>query len=955
MRNNQNPALLEKMQALAQSYVPEWKFSIDNPDPGSVVALLCCDMLEESRSRFDRVLHKHKIQYMNLFDRFKEEPVEAARTYVRFNPVTGVDAPIPVPKGTRLLAENEDVEHIVFETTHSMTVTSAQLASVMAANSQKDCIVKLMEKDENPEHACFRAFDLTRPNCSEHILLLGWDDALQYRQDLDLYLHITGVSDAAAAEAAQTLGSDKVQLAMREPQGNVPFDEVEVQGSTLHLVKYDYTPQRTPLNGKDRFVLEIAAKQLCDVQLTGLTLTFSGQDIAPEKVLCAGVQQNPEHFLPFGKPMEIYAECGIECQQLFSRPGASARMSFSLGFETLEQLLPEYETETKFRLIMRQPRPMPKPVIMDVNADYVLIEYLSTSGWKRMIQEENVALLFNGMAQNQLHVKFTVPDDMVSAEDNPGEYRMRMRLMQAENLYRLPVVQHCPVIDHLRFAYTYADSPLHPDCALIRNNFREEDLTQRLRDCRTANLFYTQESPRTAMYLGFDKPFTGSPVSLYFEIENNEDYPVDFLVEYAGPDGFVPLKVVDQTTGFLYSGSLLMMIPKDICKTKRFGQELYWIRLVRRDTPDPDAGLPLVKGIYTNLAQVENHRTMVETFYVDDIDAAVDIQLTQRELIHAQVYVNEAGRPDAEENWVKWEKSTGSMDQGRSYEIDLAAGQIRFRKNIFSVYPIRDDGPAIKVEYQSYQGAQANVPAGAIHTMSESLRFINSATNPIAAYGGYDSYNESTAAKIISNMMRTRGRAVTERDYFDLISQVTYGVRRIKCQNGIDQYGRAQPDAITIAILIDEYEKGSHIFSTVKDQIRKKLMESSSILPMGKTLILSQPYFVRMSMRIWLECDCADQAYELQKDTETLIRQFIDPLHGGFEGTGWEIGTLPTVQQILAYLKIRLPAAAVTRTALTASFGRSEHAVNDEIYQSIHNPFAMAVNGDHVVYVDLKE
>ena len=77
----------------------------------------------------------------------------------------------------------------------------------------------------------------------------------------------------------------------------------------------------------------------------------------------------------------------------------------------------------------------------------------------------------------------------------------------------------------------------------------------------------------------------------------------------------------------------------------------------------------------------------------------------------------------------------------------------------------------MRVDYQSYQGAQANVPKETITTTEESVRYISSVTNPMAAYGGYDGYNEETSAAIISNMLRTRGRAVTGQDYFDIISQ----------------------------------------------------------------------------------------------------------------------------------------------------------------------------------------
>ena len=956
MKNNKETPIISKMQALAKSYAPEWKFSVENPDPGSVLAMLCCDMMQESHKRFNQVLHKHKIQYLNLFDRLKQEPIESAGTYVRFTPVAGVDEPVEVAKGTQLYAETETTgRRIVFETMQSITVTPAQLSAVYATDKRKDCIVELMKQDENAENVKFFAFDLSAENKTEHTFLLAFENAFDHLNKLDLALRIHTLNEEDEEQMTKALVSKKMQLALLGTEENIFFDKVEAVGNCIHLVKNEYMPQKTDLFGKACYVLAFTAKQLQNIEITGVELSFSGSELQAEQIICNGVMQNPEHFSPFGKPMEIYAECGIECEELLARKGAEVTMSFDLSFDVLEQLLPEYETNTNYKIIMRQPPAAPKPVKRDIKADYVLLEYYGENGWKRLIKEENAAMLFNGSKEGAVSMQFTVPEDLVDKTDFPGDYRLRLRLLQAENLYQIPSVQYCPVIEHLRFSYQYEKNLIQPDFACIRNNFEEQDITQQLRLQRSVKLFYNKELEKTAMYFGFPEPIWGTPVSLYFEIENNEDFPLDFTAEYSAPGGFRPIKLMDHTSGMLYSGTMLAIIPKDIEKQTIFGKTMYWLRLVRHDEAETEAELPLIKGIYTNMAQVKNQRTQVETFFVDDIDTAVEIQLDEQEILHAQVYVNEQADTEEEENWVRWEKGSFYNREGRVYEIDLTAGRISFEKNIFTQYQLNEQGPHIKVEYQSYQGAEANVPAGAIHTLTDSIRYITRAENPIAAYGGYDGYNEETSAAMISNMLRTRNRAISTQDYFDLISQVSYGVRRIKCCNGVDQYGKVQEDAITIAVLIEEYNQGSHIFSSVKDQIRKKLLESSSILPLGKTLILSQPYFVQLSVRIWLECERMENAYDLQKEAEQLIRAFIDPLHGGFEGSGWEIGVLPTMQQILAYLKIRLPQAAVTRTVLTAHFGRNEHAVNDEIYEHIKNPFAMAVNGEHIVYVDLKQ
>ena len=58
----------EKLQKLMNSYVPEFAYQKDGRDPGSVLSDLCAGMIEESTKSYGRVIRKHQIQYLNLFD-----------------------------------------------------------------------------------------------------------------------------------------------------------------------------------------------------------------------------------------------------------------------------------------------------------------------------------------------------------------------------------------------------------------------------------------------------------------------------------------------------------------------------------------------------------------------------------------------------------------------------------------------------------------------------------------------------------------------------------------------------------------------------------------------------------------------------------------------------------------------------------------------------------------------
>ncbi|WP_288284051.1 hypothetical protein, partial [uncultured Anaerotruncus sp.] len=237
----------------------------------------------------------------------------------------------------------------------------------------------------------------------------------------------------------------------------------------------------------------------------------------------------------------------------------------------------------------------------------------------------------------------------------------------------------------------------------------------------------------------------------------------------------------------------------------------------------------------------------------------------------------------------------------------------------------------------------------------DAVRYISPATTPMAAYGGCDGHTEEAYAASVRNLLRTRGRAVTEQDFFDLISSVSYGVRRIRVLPGVTPLGQRDERAITVALLIEEYEKGGHIFSAVRDTIREKLLASSGILPQGRTLMLCQPRFVRFSVRVWLECGPDGDPYELQQQTLADIRAFLDPLTGGYDGDGWEIGTLPTRPQLLAWLGLRRPGILIARMALSARSRGREYPVDEKLAAAVQSPFAMAVNGEHIVYVNLRD
>ncbi|MEI3526111.1 MAG: hypothetical protein V8Q27_08300 [Eubacteriales bacterium] len=257
------------------------------------------------------------------------------------------------------------------------------------------------------------------------------------------------------------------------------------------------------------------------------------------------------------------------------------------------------------------------------------------------------------------------------------------------------------------------------------------------------------------------------------------------------------------------------------------------------------------------------------------------------------------------------------------------------------------------MSHSNYGGSKANVPADRIRVPGTAIRYLAGVTNPFPTYGGYDGYTEETTMDLVAGMLRTRGRAVTESSFFDMISQAAYGVRKVRCCNHTDAQGNREDDSVTIAVLVEEYEKGAHVFSGVKRQIRERLLADSALTASGKMLTLIQPHFIRMNVRVWMERESMEQAYELQQETLGLIRTFLNPLEGGMAGKGWEIGELPTPAQLTAFLRTRIEHSGISRMVMTALVDGREVAVDESFYENRKDPFAMAVSGEHMVYIEV--
>lgn len=951
----------EQLHRLAQSYTPEWHFTQENPDAGSVLGILISDMLEDSSKRLERAMHKHKVHYLNRFDALIKEPVSASKGYVQFTPVTGSEGIMIVPKGTELSADAQEQE-ILFETMHDICLADSGITSVIVTDGREDKIVFAAGRDteERLTQITGKAFDCSGTNEASHLFYICFDSILDNTEGVELVLKIEAEKREEAETSALLLASDQVEIVMAEPDADVsrgyreiPFDSVTVRDGQVYLSKADYSPQQVEINGKKGYYLMVRALgQIQDLVLSGLKVSLSKAEIHPDVVRLDGTDTKAARFSPFGAPLQLLAECGIDSAEVFSKKDALVTLSFDLDYEIKEEKPEEPDINIDYRSIMKRPPEAAYAKPVTVFADRVSWEYMSVTGWKRLSEDSEYEHVLNGDREGSVQLQFICPKDMISSED-ATEPRLRIRLLQADNIYKMPAVYKCPIIQNLRFSYSYEEREQRPLAAYTRNNYQTRDCQERFKNGMNTQIFHSTERPERTMYFCFDEPIQGMPFSLYFDLENYSDLPVDFTVEYSRKDDFKPIRIVDGTSGMLNSGTMQFLISSDMDKQTLFGKEGYFLRFTGYEKEYPNYRLPIIKGIYPNVVKVENLSTSEEFFYIDDKNEELTIKLKNENLKQLSVWIHE--NRGAKDEWIEWKQATNSYEYGRVYQADMSAGTVSFGSFAFADIALAKDGPEIKVRHRNYEGEAANLPENAIQTLRDSNRFVSEVANPFPTYGGYDAYTEKSTADYITGVLRSRNRVVTERDILDLLRQVSYSVEGVKCGLDVDALGNPVPGRVTVAVLTKEYDKGTHIFHEIKDEMKKKLEETGSFLVMGRDVQLTQPHFLRLNVRLWLEKDTMENAYDLQNMAYKVIEEFINPLNGGLDGNGWEIGNFPRVSQIRAYLRKRLKNVSIAKLAVTTLVEDKEVEIKEDISSISKSPFILPISGEHVIHIDLRQ
>lgn len=790
-------SIINQIRERALEFVPEWRFDCEQPDMGTVLALLFADMMKESVKQFHRTLEQYPVYFYNLLDA-SLLPAKSAEGYVTFSTVNDEVSGALVEEGIMVFGEGEDGAKLAFKTQEDVFVSPAALNNIFYIDGNKDTI-------SQPLSLPLRENQLE--NRQSHQMYIGHSYLFSIDSEGEIVINFHFLSSVHENELKKYI-TEQISWSYSGEEGFVEFSDLKYDQGKLYLYKNKHLPsiKKKNMDGRNYFWICAQIKKMAPlnrITFPRFSILSAGEYIVPELIFNGDMELDQDSFLPFGENPYTFAELYIGCDEVFCKKGALIKICFDLTFEKIPGELVSPEIPIYWRNIMHQSE-FKENKEVDITVNTVIWEYYNGHGWTKIPGTKMYENIFmEEGSRSEKTVEFLCPDDIYPFFVSAGETGcIRIRITKMSGNYVMDGVYIVPHIKNITLNYKYGEDGKKPEYAYAVNELIERQLPCD-RECVP---FYNDFPGKSMIYIVFSRPLDEEMIHLLIVIERQgERKNGSYNYEYYGKQGFKPLKADDETEFLSRTGSLIWETQHHFVKQSFFGYEGYWIRFLT----------------------------------------------------------------DEREN----EQFSGFMD-------------------------IQDILPnSVMVLAVQESGKYGNVKSGAVHIMERSIGFINKVTNSREFSGGCDKEDIEHAKIRNASSLRHLGRAVTVKDFEDIVYGNMRNVRQVKCFSGRNEKGEKAPGHITLAVLFDKEEE--HYFNQRREEIRKllTLYTSEHIWQEGRIHIVN-PEKVGLKAYVTVVIGTQEKNYRIREKIKQRINAFIDPVTGNFDGKGWRIGEMPSVMQV---------------------------------------------------------
>ena len=288
--------------------------------------------------------------------------------------------------------------------------------------------------------------------------------------------------------------------------------------------------------------------------------------------------------------------------------------------------------------------------------------------------------------------------------------------------------------------------------------------------------------------------------------------PAQWVWEHFDPSlgSWRPLKLLSDETAALYrTGHVIYSYPTTpLPSSVLLGINAYWVR-ARIDRANYDDA-PVIVAVTTNTAPATQALTQT-----NEVVGASDGTPSQTfTLSHAPVLPNtlelqvDEGTGGAT-TWKRVDDFFGSGTDAKVYTLDSATGSIAFGDGEFGSIPLANPANANNIYALVYRyggGKVGNVAANNVTDLQSYVAFVDSVTNPAAAFGGVDEESQQATTLRAAHAIKSTNRAVTAED-FEALALIAPGTQ-ISRSHALPLYhpdypGIDVPGCVTVIVVPD--------------------------------------------------------------------------------------------------------------------------------------------------------
>ena len=389
----------------------------------------------------------------------------------------------------------------------------------------------------------------------------------------------------------------------------------------------------------------------------------------------------------------------------------------------------------------------------------------------------------------------------------------------------------------------------------------------------------------------------------------NPTHPPLVWEAWDGADWSACEVTLDETGGLNRPGRVVLLVPPSHETSVIDDQLAGWLR-VRVVEPLPGqpgySGSPIVRGLFAGTVGGTTECLNAEIVEGEELGESDGVPAQRFRVARRPVLagtdraVLEVGSDDG---WLAWEQVAnfaGSGPDDQHFVLDAVAGQVEFGPSVrLPDGSLRQYGavpPAgAKIRMRRYScggGNRGNVNARSISVLSSSIPFVAGVQNLHPAHGGVDGETLAEAKNRGPITLRTRSRAVTAEDYEAIAREAAPEVARIHCLTaGEDDVPHGAVKVMVVPAATSA--RGRLDFADLvpaQDTLERIAARLDEVRLVGTRVLVEPPRYRGVTVVARLVARTRLRTDEVRRRAVDALYDFLNPLTGGPDGTGWPFG-----------------------------------------------------------------